>query len=70
MPEKRIPELDAARGFCILCMVAVHLVYDLTELYPVLRWEYPPFFLLIKNWGGIVFFLIAGISSFIISVCG
>ena len=63
MPEKRIPELDAARGFCILCMVAVHLVYDLTELYPVLRWEYPPFFLLVKNWGGVVFFLISGIAA-------
>ena len=61
-PEKRIPELDAARGICVLGMVAVHLVYDLTELYPVLRWEYPPVFLLLKNWGGIAFFLISGIA--------
>lgn len=61
-PEKRIPELDAARGICILGMVAVHLVYDLTELYPVLQWQYPPVFLLLKNWGGIAFFLISGIA--------
>lgn len=63
MPENRIRELDAARGFCILAMVAVHLIYDLTELYPVLNWQYPPVFLLIKNGGGIVFFLISGISA-------
>ena len=61
-PENRIPELDAARGICILGMVIVHLVYDLTELYPVLQREYPPIFLLVKNWGGIAFFLISGIA--------
>lgn len=59
-PENRIPELDFARGFCILGMIAVHLVYDLTELYFILP-AYPPFFLLIKNWGGTAFFLISGI---------
>lgn len=60
-PENRIRELDAARGICILGMAAVHLVYDLTELYPVLDWNYPPFFLILKNWGGVAFFLISGI---------
>ena len=44
-------------------MVAVHLVYDLTELYPVINWTYPPFFLLLKEQGGIIFFLISGISA-------
>lgn len=62
-PENRIPELDAARGFCILGMAAVHLIFDLTELYPVLSWEYPRFFLLLKDQGGIAFFLISGISA-------
>lgn len=62
-PQNRIPELDIMRGFCILSMIAVHLVYDLTELYSILRAPYPPFFLLVKNWGGIVFFLISGISA-------
>lgn len=62
-PKNRIPELDAARGICILSMVAVHLVYDLTELYPVINWTYPPFFLLLKEQGGIIFFLISGISA-------
>ena len=59
--KDRIRELDAARGICILGMIAVHFVYDLTELYPVLHWAYPPFFLLLKNWGGVAFFLISGI---------
>ena len=44
-------------------MVIVHLVYDLTELYPVLRWEYPPFFLILKGGGSIAFFLISGIAA-------
>lgn len=61
-PKNRIPELDWLRGFCILAMIAVHLVYDLTELYPILRLQYPPAFLLLKNGGGTVFFLISGIS--------
>ena len=63
MPENRIRELDAARGFCILAMVFIHLIYDLTELYPVLNWQYPPIFLLLKDGGGIAFFLISGISA-------
>jgi len=42
-------------------MIAVHLVYDLTEIYPVFS-AYPPIFLLLKDWGGTVFFLISGIS--------
>lgn len=44
-------------------MVMVHLVYDLTELYPVLRWTYPPFFLILKDGGSIAFFLISGIAA-------
>ena len=60
-PKNRIRELDAARGICILAMIAVHFVYDLTELYRIVNWKYPPVFLLLKNWGGIAFFLISGI---------
>lgn len=42
-------------------MIAVHLVYDLAELYPLIRTPYPPLFLIVKEWGGILFFLISGI---------
>ena len=62
-PQNRIHELDAARGFCILAMVAVHLMYDLTELYPVLSIQYPSPFLFVKEQGGIIFFLISGIAA-------
>lgn len=61
-PEKRIPELDIARGFCVLSMIAVHFIYDLTEVYFLLP---PPnrVFLFVKNQGGILFFLLSGISA-------
>lgn len=59
--KKRIWELDALRGLCILGMLVVHFVYDLVDLTGLVRWEYPPFFLLIKEWGGVIFLLISGI---------
>jgi len=61
-PENRIGELDLARGLCILGMIGVHLVYDLTEIYPLFP-VYPPLFLFLKNWGGTAFFLLSGISA-------
>ncbi len=58
--KKRIWELDALRGLCILGMVAVHFVYDVTMLYRILPWEPAPWFLLLKNWGGLVFLVLSG----------
>lgn len=58
--KKRIWELDAFRGICILGMVAVHFVYDLVELYQLVLMPYPPLFKLIKNWGGVLFILLSG----------
>ena len=62
MPKNRIPELDILRGFCILSMIAVHLIYDLTEIYCVFP-AYPAVVLFLKNRGGIVFFLLSGICA-------
>jgi len=59
--SQRIWELDAARGFCILGMVVVHLIYDLVELYQMVAWQYPIVFTLIMDWGGVAFVLICGI---------
>ncbi len=59
--KKRIWELDALRGLCILGMVAVHFVYDVTMLYKIIPWEPAAWFLLIKNWGGLVFLVLSGI---------
>ena len=61
--KRRIWELDAFRGLCILGMVVVHFVYDLTELYRIIDWQYPAWFSLIKDWGGVLFLLISGISA-------
>lgn len=61
--KKRIWELDAFRGICILGMVVVHFVYDLTDLYGILDWEYPDWFAFVQQWGGVLFLLISGISA-------
>lgn len=67
--KKRIWELDALRGLCILGVVAVHFVYDLVELFGLVRWEYPLWFSLIKNWGGTVFLLLSGVCVTLGSRC-
>ncbi len=59
--NRRIWELDALRGLCVLGMVAVHLVYDLVELYRLINWEYPAVYLFVQQWGGVLFLLISGI---------
>lgn len=59
--KKRIWELDALRGLCVLGMVLVHLIYNVVELYGLVSWEYPNWFVLIKEWGGLLFLLISGI---------
>lgn len=61
--KKRIWELDAFRGICILGMVIVHFMYDLIDLYGIVDWEYPTWFLFIQRWGGVLFLLISGISA-------
>ena len=59
--SKRIWELDAARGLCILGMVLVHLVYDIRELYGLADFAYPALFSFVMHWGSVLFLLISGI---------
>ena len=59
--KKRIWELDAFRGLCIIGVVIVHLVYDLVDLYRIVDWNYPAWFAFIKDWGGILFLVLSGI---------
>lgn len=61
--KTRIWELDALRGVCILAVVAVHLIFDLVELYGVLAWEYPALFVFLRDWGGVLFVLLSGICA-------
>lgn len=67
--KKRIWELDALRGLCILGMVVVHFIYDLVDLYGIVQWEYPALFIFIKDWGGVLFLLISGICVTLGSRC-
>lgn len=60
---KRIWELDAFRGICVIGMVLVHLFFDLAVMYRLVSWELPGWFLLVQNWGGVFFLLISGISA-------
>ena len=61
--KNRIWELDAFRGFCILGVVIVHFVYDLTGLYGILHWDAPVLFRFIQNWGGVLFLLLSGVCA-------
>lgn len=60
--KKRIGELDALRGICILGMIYVHYVYDLIYLAGK---TYPgsPLLKLMGGYGHLLFLLISGISA-------
>ena len=61
--KRRVWELDAFRGLCVLGMVIVHFVFDLIDLYAIVDWEYPQWFLFVMQWGGLLFILISGICA-------
>ena len=69
MSKTRIWELDALRGLCILGMIAVHLLFDLTGFYGAISFEYPGWLLFLMDWGGVAFFLISGICATLGSRC-
>ena len=66
---KRIWELDALRGLCILGVMAVHLLFDMTQLYRIVEWTLPEWFLWVQEWGGTVFLLLSGICVTLGSRC-
>lgn len=59
--KKRIWELDALRGLAILVMIAVHLIYDLVELFRVWELKDPSLFYFLQDWGGVIFLVLSGI---------
>lgn len=61
--KKRIWELDVFRGICILGVIAVHCVYDMVELYALIKWDYPALFTFVQTWGGVLFLLLSGICA-------
>ncbi len=58
--QKRIWELDALRGFAILCMVGVHFAYALPDLFPFVDSDW---FYVLKQWGGYVFVVLCGVCA-------
>lgn len=59
--KKRIWELDALRGLSILVMLVVHFIFDITHLFPLIRWENPGWYDLMIAFFGAVFVAISGI---------
>lgn len=59
--KKRIWELDVLRGLALLGMIAVHLAYDLVELFRVWEPKDPWLFYLAQDWGGVIFLLLSGV---------
>ena len=62
MTKKRVWELDALRGLCIIGMIVVHMFYDIGA-FTDKGIELPNWFYLIKNYGHILFVLISGICA-------
>lgn len=63
MNQKRIWELDAARGFFLIGMIIIHLIYDLVDLYGIWDITLPHWYNLFKNNYGAVFLVLSGISA-------
>lgn len=61
MNKKRIWELDALRGLCIIGMIIIHTIFDLAEFYRLVPWKLSSTFSFIQTWGGVLFLLISGI---------
>ena len=69
MRTDRIWELDALRGFCVLAMIVLHFLFDLTGFYGIIPWEIPGWLHFVMDWGGVAFFLISGVCATLGSRC-
>lgn len=59
MQKQRIWELDALRGFCILCVIAVHFLFDL-QYFIGLNLTLPAWFSFLQQYGGVIFVILSG----------
>lgn len=60
--KNRIWEIDALRGLLIPGMIAIHLIYDVVDLYGFVDWPYPAWYALFKGNYGAMFVFVSGIS--------
>ena len=58
--KERIWELDALRGFCILCVIFIHFMFDLTYFLGM-DVHFPPVYTFIQQYGGVIFVILSGI---------
>lgn len=66
--KNRIWELDFFRGICILGVIIVHLFYDLV-FFAEMSFDFPTIFIIIADYGGILFIILSGICITLGSHC-
>ena len=57
--KSRIWELDALRGVCILCVIVVHFLFDLS-FFGGVNLTLPAWYVFIQEYGGAIFVLLSG----------
>lgn len=57
--RERIWELDALRGFCIVCVIFVHFLFDLVYFLGK-QVDFPPLYTFIQQYGGAIFVVLSG----------
>ena len=60
--KARIWELDALRGFCILCVIVVHFLFDLS-FFGGFNLTLPAWYVFIQEYGGAIFVLLSGVCA-------
>lgn len=58
--KPRIWELDALRGVCILCVIVVHFLFDLS-FFSGLNLTLPAWYVFIQEYGGAIFVVLSGV---------
>ena len=58
--KSRIWELDALRGICILCVIVVHFLFDLS-FFGGLNLTLPAWYVFIQEYGGAIFVVLSGV---------
>ena len=59
--RSRIWEIDALRGFLILCVIASHALYFTSSMKSVIK--VPEFIRFVMNYGGVLFVILSGLSA-------
>ena len=60
--KSRIWELDALRGVCILCVIVVHFLFDLS-FFGGLDLTLPAWYVFLQEYGGAIFVVLSGVCA-------